>query len=163
MRIQYLLVRLVTPLLACGKFAIDAAFYRPACVKSLRTPLSILSDRSPSTTILYSSSLKFKNFDMMLDAFREEPVLIYFTSMTCGPCKLQKKELSTVHMLLGANALKVLSIDTEKFPYVGSRYKIGKLPSLLLIKDREVMFRLEGLTKADVLVEHFHSKVGPRP
>lgn len=98
---------------------------------------------------------------MMLDAFRDEAVVIYFTSVTCGPCKLQKKELSTVHMLLGANSLKVLSIDTEKFPHVGSRYNIGKLPCLLLMKDKEVILRLEGLTKADVLVEHFHLKVKP--
>jgi hypothetical protein len=55
--------------------------------------------------------------------------------------------------------MKVLSIDTEKFPHVGTRYEIGKLPCLLFMKDSKVLLRLEGLTKAEALVEHFHSEV----
>lgn len=176
--------RLVTLLfVACGRFLtiIDASFYRPVRANTMRMKASTLprkdtpplfllhydtrsSSNGPlSTSALQSTSLKFKNFDMMLDAFRGEPVLIYFMSMVCGPCKLQSKELANVKKLMGESALPVLAIDTERFPHVGARYGIGKLPCLLFVKDREILLRLEGLTKAEDLVQHFHLKVDKRP
>jgi thioredoxin-like negative regulator of GroEL len=112
-----------------------------------------------------SRSLKFKNFDNMLDAFSNEPVLVYFTSLSCGPCRLQTKELSTVRDLLlsggptGQKAWTVLAIDTERFPHVGTRYEIAKLPCLLLLVNGQVLHRLEGLTKAHDVVEQFHAKI----
>ena len=166
--------RLVTLLLVAGGFlTIESAFYRPSRAKSFRMnapiglpatdslvfvlPKIIHCSQRSSRTALHSTPLKFQNFDSMLDAFRDEPVLIYFTSMACGPCKLQKKELSTVQETIGVNAfLKVLTIDTERFPQVGIRYGIGKLPCLIFIKKREVLLRLEGLTKAEDIVEYLH-------
>jgi thioredoxin-like negative regulator of GroEL len=108
-----------------------------------------------------SRSLKFKNFDNMLDAFSDEPVLVYFTSLSCGPCRLQTKELSAVSDLLGPTqkAWTVLAIDTERFPHVGTRYEIAKLPCLLLLVNGQVLHRLEGLTKAHDVVEQFHAKI----
>lgn len=175
-------MRLLTLLLmAGGALTIDAAFYRPADAKSslrvnvpvtlLRTDTAMVAvlphqteyPRGSLSTTALRSSMKFKNFEMMLDAFRNEPVLVYFTSIACGPCQLQTKELSTVQSVLGVKACKVLTIDTERFPHVGARYSIGKLPCLLFMRDREVLLRLEGLTKAEVLVEHFHAKVDRRP
>ena len=127
-----------------------------------------LTDSSHSTTLVASSSsadspaqvstYKFKNVEEMLHAFKEEPVLVYFTSVTCGPCKLQKKELANVRELVGAeSAFKVISIDTKKWPHVGSKFAIGKLPCLLVMKNKEILLRLEGLTKAEELVEKVYS------
>jgi len=58
---------------------------------------------------------------------------------------------------MGDNALKILSIDTEKWPHVGKRFQIRSLPCLLVIKDKQVLLRLDGLTKADDLVEQMRS------
>jgi thioredoxin-like negative regulator of GroEL len=114
------------------------------------------SDKKPTSSQI--AAYKFKNVDDMLDAFREEPVVVYFTSGTCGPCRLQAKELAHVKELVGAeSAFKVISIDTKKWPHVGTKFEIGKLPCLLLMKDKQVVLRLEGLTKAEELVEKVYS------
>jgi thioredoxin 1 len=116
--------------------------------KSRRTNPSTV----PGTTRRSKSpSSKFKNIEEMLDTFRSEPVLVSFTSVNCGPCKLQKKELAAVSQVVGAG-FKMFSIDTEKWPNVGSRFKVGKLPCLIVIKEGEVLLRLEGLTMAEDLL-----------
>jgi thioredoxin 1 len=121
------------------------------------------SHRASRTTSLYStSSMTFKNFDRMLEAFRGEPVLIYFSSKICGPCQLQRKELATVRTMLDSSNsafIKVLTIDANSFPQVGVRYSVTKLPCLLFIKDGEVLLRLEGLTKAEDLINLYRAKV----
>jgi thiol-disulfide isomerase/thioredoxin len=98
-----------------------------------------------------SRSSKFKNIEDLLETFRAEPVLVAFTSVNCGPCKLQKKELATVSQIVG-NGFKMFAIDTEKWPHVGSRFKVGTLPCLVVVKEGEVILRLEGLTKAAEVV-----------
>ena len=124
-------------------------------------------DRTSSSSALYaspssaSSSMKFQNFDAMLDAFMGEPVLVYFSSVNCGPCHLQRQELAALRKInRHLEGLKILSIDTEKWPQVGSRYQIRSLPCLLVVKDKEVVLRLEGLTKAEDLAQQMHATVG---
>ena len=98
----------------------------------------------------------------MLDAFTGEPVLVYFSSVNCGPCHLQRQELAALRKINNQHleGLKIISIDTEKWPHVGSRYHIRSLPCLLLVKDREVVLRLEGLTTAEDLAHQMYTKVG---
>jgi len=88
----------------------------------------------------------------MLETFRDEPLLIAFTAKTCGPCKLQKKELAEVCQRVG-NSFRVIAIDTNKWPHIGSRFKVGKLPCLLVLKNGEIQFKLEGLVRAEEVLE----------
>lgn len=113
------------------------------------------SRRTNPATVAHKTS-KFKNIEEMLDTFRAEPVLVSFTSDNCGPCKLQKRELAAVSEIVGSG-FKMFAIDTEKWPHVGSRFKIGKLPCLVVVKEGEVLLRLEGLTKAEDVL----SMIGP--
>lgn len=96
----------------------------------------------------------------MLDAFAGEPVLVYFSSANCGPCHLQRKELVALRKASSdLERLKIVAIDTEKWPHVGSRYQIRSLPCLMVVKDKEILLRLEGLTKAEDLAEQMHTQV----
>lgn len=89
----------------------------------------------------------------MLATYQQEPVLLAFTAINCGPCKLQKRELLSVRRMLGeqmmGDNLTMLAIDTEKWPQVGSRFQVRKLPCLVVVRDKEVLLRMEGLTKAE--------------
>jgi thioredoxin-like negative regulator of GroEL len=114
--------------------------------KSRRT--NPASSEAAGTRRSKSPSSKFKNIEEMLDTFRAEPVLVSFTSVNCGPCMLQKKELAAVSQVVGSG-FKMFAIDTEKWPHVGSRFKIGKLPCLVVVKEGEVLLRLEGFTRAE--------------
>lgn len=98
-----------------------------------------------------NNKVRFKNFDLFLEAFHEEPVIIYFATRTCGPCQLMKKELEEVRKMVGAE-LKIFSIDTEKWPQVGSRFAISRLPCLVVAREGQVLLRMEGVIQADKVV-----------
>ena len=163
--------RLLLSLVLLSIGDVNAAFHRTletTTFSSSRNQRLLSSNvgRTSSSSALYASpssasSMKFQNFDAMLDAFMGEPVLVYFSSVNCGPCHLQRQELAALRKInRHLEGLKILSIDTEKWPQVGSRYQIRSLPCLLVVKDKEVVLRLEGLTKAEDLAQQMHATVG---
>ena len=104
---------------------------------------------------LYASR-QFRDVEEMLDSFHEEMVLINFMALNCGPCKLQKKELASVGRAVG-KSLHMLAIDTNRWPDVSSRFEVGKLPCLVALRNGQVLFRIEGYTKAEDVVAQLQS------
>jgi thiol-disulfide isomerase/thioredoxin len=104
-------------------------------------------------TALHETSLKFKNFDVMLNELRDQHVVVYFSSNACGSCKLQRKELADIqNQFLSPTSTtrkKILMIDADLFPQVCLRYDVAKLPCILLINNGEVLLRLDGFTTAE--------------
>lgn len=100
--------------------------------------------------------MRFKNFEQVLDTFREEAVVIYFSTEKCGPCQLMKKEIAAVKEMVG-DELKMFTIDTEKWPKVGSRFEVARLPCLVVFREGEVKLRLEGVNSAQTVVEQVRS------
>ena len=120
-----------------------------------------------------------------------ETLLIVFTATNCGPCKLQKQELSefrqrltderddnhnhphrgdddddTTHAVQPVSdddvPLKMLAIDTEKWPHVGlAWFKVSKLPCVVVLRNKQVVARMEGLTRAKDLLEHVRPHLLP--
>lgn len=105
-----------------------------------------------ASSSLYSSSVKFKDFDHVLDCFHGEPILIYFSTTKCGPCQLMKKELKVAQAHIG-DKLKMFSVDTEKWPSIASRLHVATLPCLVVFQEGETIMRMEGLTPAESIVE----------
>lgn len=107
------------------------------------------------------ATMKFKSFEGMLGELQEEPLLlVYFYKDFCGPCKLQRRELTAASEHLPA---RVLAIDVEKWPNIGTRHNIGSLPSFLIIRRGEEVDRLEGLTTARDLQQRVSDllRIGP--
>jgi thioredoxin-like negative regulator of GroEL len=111
-------------------------------------------DRVGSTTssAVVQAAARFKNFEQVLDTFHAEPVIIYFSTQKCGPCQLMKREVDTVRKIIGAE-MKMFSIDTEKWPRVGARFAVSRLPCLVVVHEGEIKLRLEGVNKAEEVVE----------
>eukprot|EP00980_Cylindrotheca_fusiformis_P007032 scaffold1475_cov111-Cylindrotheca_fusiformis.AAC.11 len=123
-----------------------------------QTSSLLVNEAAVSTTALYSMSVKFKNFDQVLDCFHGEPILIYFSTTRCGPCQLMKKELKQAHAAIG-NRMKMFQVDTEKWPKVASRLEVASLPCLVVFREGQTILRLEGLTTAESIVEHVNAVV----
>ena len=104
-----------------------------------------------SSSTALNAAMKFKNFDQVLDSF-EEPVLVYFSTKNCGPCKLMKKEVEEVRRMVGED-FKVFSIDTERWPSVGTRCKVARLPCLVVFQQGQILLRFEGVNKAEEVVK----------
>ena len=102
-----------------------------ALVLLLRLALAFRPVQSPSSTTMLQAS-RFRNVDEFLEQHRNEPLLLVFTSSRCGPCKLQYPELDSVKEMVS-----VFLIDTDRWPSVGTQFRIGKLPSMLMLQDGE--------------------------
>mmetsp|Transcript_1797 Transcript_1797/g.2554 ORF Transcript_1797/g.2554 Transcript_1797/m.2554 type:complete len:175 (-) Transcript_1797:150-674(-) len=107
---------------------------------------------SAASSSVAQVAARFKNFEQVLDTFHAEPVIIYFSTRKCGPCQLMKREVAAVRKMVGKE-MKMFSIDTEKWPRVGSRFAVARLPCLVVFHEGETKLRLEGVNKAEEVVE----------
>jgi thioredoxin len=101
---------------------------------------------------------QFQSFDDMLGA-SSLPILVDFYATWCGPCQMMAGILNQVNGQLKGQ-LKIVKIDTDKYPQVASRYRIAALPTLVLFKGGQPVDRIEGVLPADQLTDRLRSQLG---
>ena len=108
-----------------------------------------------TTTVHRSKRARYHNVDEMLDSLGKEGAVgvVVFTAIHCGPCKLQKQELQRLLRKADVLSVKVLTIETEKWPAVCQRFEVHKLPCLLITRGNRVVQRCDGLVSAEELLE----------
>ena len=98
---------------------------------------------------------QFTSFQDLL-AESEVPLLVDFYAAWCGPCQMMASILEQVqHRLSGR--LKVVKIDTDRYPQLASRYGIQALPTLVVFKQGQPVDRLEGVMQAEQLISRLQS------
>lgn len=100
---------------------------------------------------------EFTNFDALI-ADSTLPTLVDFYAPWCGPCQLMAKVLQEVNSELKSQ-VRIVKINTDKYPDIASRYRVYALPTLVLFKDGQPVDRLEGVMQARKLVEHLRSRL----
>jgi len=78
----------------------------------------------------------------------DQPVLIDFTAEWCGPCKMLAPVLKNVISKVSGKA-RIIKIDIDKNPQVAARYQVQAVPTLMIFKKGQLMWRQSG-----VLPEH---------
>jgi thioredoxin len=79
-------------------------------------------------------------------------VLVDFYATWCGPCQMMSKILEQVNSELQGQ-LKIIKIDTDRYPQIASQQQVHALPTLVLFKDGEPVDRLEGVLPAEQLID----------
>lgn len=93
---------------------------------------------------------QFNSFQELLDE-SDVPVLVDFYATWCGPCQMMVPILEQVNQQLKTQ-LRVVKIDTDKYPAIASQHQIAALPTLVLFKNGQAVDRIEGVLPADRLI-----------
>lgn len=87
----------------------------------------------------------------------EKPVLIDFFATWCGPCQAMPPILKELKTKLG-DKVSVLKIDVDKNKQLASKYGVRSVPTLMLFKKGELVWRESGVFSAkqlaDIIIQH---------
>lgn len=86
------------------------------------------------------------------------PVLVDFSAEWCGPCKMMKPILDELHQLMGDN-LRILKVDVDKNPAAASSLNVSGVPTLILYKKGQLLWRQSGVQSAKQLQSIITQKI----
>ena len=89
------------------------------------------------------------NFDSIINDTR--PVIVDFHALWCGPCKVQSPILSEIASEFG-ELVRVIKIDVDQNPGLASRYHIQGVPTVIIFKNGELVWRQSGVVSKDQLM-----------
>ena len=81
----------------------------------------------------------------------DQLVLVDFFATWCQPCKAMHPILEQVKSVLG-DRIRIIKVDVDKYGVTASQYRIQSVPTLMLFRNGEVLWRTSGVVdKAELL------------
>jgi thioredoxin 1 len=92
------------------------------------------------------------------------PLLVFFYTPSSGPARRMESLLA--HLARKErDRLRVKRVDVVEFPELAERFKITEIPSVVLVKDRRVVDRIDGRASAPrierMLEPHLSDELAP--
>lgn len=110
--------------------------------------------------MLMEFSANFQSFhgnrQIIMETFNDvinsgQLILVDFFATWCQPCKAMHPILEQVKCVLG-DRIRIIKVDVDKYGVTASQYRIQSVPTLMLFRNGEVLWRTSGVVdKAELL------------
>ena len=80
----------------------------------------------------------------------EKPVLVDFYADWCGPCKMMTPVIEEFSKEMG-DRMRIIKVDVDRNPTAATNFQIQGVPTLILFKRGNVVWRQAGVVPAHVL------------
>ena len=81
---------------------------------------------------------------------QDKPTLVDFFATWCGPCRVQGPILEQVKNKVGDKA-NILKVDIDQNQALAAQYRVQSVPTLIMFKNGEAVWRAVGVHQADQL------------
>ena len=88
----------------------------------------------------------------------DKPTLVDFWAPWCGPCKMMTPIIEETKTKLGDKAT-VLKVNVDENKEVSIKYGIRSIPTIILFKNGELIWRQSGVVQSKVLVDKINQTV----
>lgn len=88
------------------------------------------------------------------------PTLVDFFATWCGPCKMQSPILEQVKNALG-DAVNIIKVDIDRNQALARQYRVMSVPTLIVFKDGEALWRGYGVHQAEQLESKLREHITP--
>ena len=92
------------------------------------------------------------NFDEIIKS--ATPTLVDFFATWCGPCRMQAPILEQIKDKIG-DAGTIIKVDIDRNEELAARYRVQSVPTLIMFKNGEPVWRAVGVQQASVLESKF--------
>jgi thioredoxin len=100
---------------------------------------------------------QFTNFQDLVSGV-EGVLLVDFYATWCGPCQMMANILDQVNAEM-KQSVKIVKIDTDKYPEIATQHQIHALPTLVLFKSGQPVDRIEGVMPAKDIIKKLQAIV----
>lgn len=87
---------------------------------------------------------------------QDVPVLVDFKADWCGPCKMMSPILKQVKLNF-KDQIKIIKIDIDQTPSVAQNYHVKGVPTLILFKKGQSVWRQSGVIQSNELITIINS------
>ncbi|KZL93227.1 thioredoxin [Clostridium magnum] len=95
------------------------------------------------------SEIKDTNFAEIIKS-SSEPVVVDFWASWCGPCKMLAPVIDEISGEIGDKA-KFFKLNVDENPVTSTQYKIASIPTVMVLKNGEVVDTLVGFRPKDAI------------
>lgn len=85
----------------------------------------------------------------------DKPVLVDFWAAWCGPCQMLMPTIEEIAKT--QDSIKVCKINVDEQPELARQYKVMTIPTLLAVKNGEVIQKLVGVSPKEEIMNMFHA------